>query len=1167
NDNRWAADIITDTTGNLGLPAITLDGTPNLGLSLSGDVIAGTNGGQREYRWGNHHDGATPPAPGHLAYTYASGNTKVLTAFGGFIDFAYGLINYMETYIDADGGPVWLYDSYLMPWFLGEYASGYYGVSGTVTSGATPLENATVQAFLAADPTTVVGATRTNPDGTYDLPLLQGTYNIIASKGGYVTSAPLSRVAANPYTAGVNFDLSTAGTVEGYATVFDPSMGYITLGGVQVTATGAITKTVTAGPDGYYIIEDLPAGAYTVSAKGEFYINAAYLYTYTNNPSASVTVIAGVTEEQNFELSTTSITGKVTDATTSAALHGAYVCVWETTQGTVPLDIYDYENRTVIRRAMAEEDGNYVLYGLAPGSYYVQAQATGQWSWTTWDNDASEWITVEQPHGYQNETWQGKHTTPYNAVTTTSGNEVTGIDFPMDSSTGRVYGLVRDLSNNPLAGASVKLELTAPEWMEYLRGTVVTVYTDSTGAYEAHVPAATYNVRASKPGYVASTVSQAVTIGGDHLRNFNLDVGTGMPGSVFIIHEVDYGGAAGVDPNATLFNQQVYDAVLAAGASDIGEMPLLFEEAGTTYIQFPQFADMEGWDMVIFNSYLNYVPDLDPALVGGNDYTWEEGPMAYMDAGGTFVYWHDWIDYISLHGAFQTTYMGLTGGYTANTGMNRVDTIMADPITTSLPAQKTIIQHADYSWSEVDSVSGAISMFNGYQGATNLNEVAGRTSDAVAWKAYGSSFFAWEYDTAMWQGDADYLQLIENLVVWGSAKSITPPILSDAAVTPASGAATTAFQYSVLWTDAEGDWPVGDTIEMVIDEGTAFEDVVYLASTGQGPVLNNKNAAAAFGHSQTANPPTASNTPATALTVANLNDQGANYISSTAPNTADHYATHRITFTATEDKATLDRLTVTYIGRITDSANDQHGGTLYIWNQVDGAYESLATTTSNQYVTLSGTINSNIPDYFNGNTATILVVSNRAAQRVAGTWRVATISSDYAQLGVRVGGDSTEGGMGFVYSLPANYFAGREGQHTYRFRNNGDGSFAALGQTGTLYGPTVTDGTNPVVTVDYRNSTVVDGTPIVAYANVTDNVAVGSVTLYYRVNAGAWSNKAMTKEGGIWPNLYRATIPQQAVGAVIDYYVTAVDTSSNTATDNNAGSYYQITITEGGVEP
>jgi len=113
---------------------------------------------------------------------------------------------------------------------------------------------------------------------------------------------------------------------------------------------------------------------------------------------------------------------------------------------------------------------------------------------------------------------------------------------------------------------------------------------------------------------------------------------------------------------------------------------------------------------------------------------------------------------------------------------------------------------------------------------------------------------------------------------------------------------------------------------------------------------------------------------------------------------------------------------------------------------------------------------------------------------------------------------------------------------------------AGASRTTSTYTVTVIlpDTTPPTITHTPVTTAAVN-TPVTIRATVTDNVAVQSVTLYYRtVGAPAFTSLAMAAEG----NVYSATIPATAVTtAGVEYYIVALDTSNNQARAPTTGTY------------
>ncbi len=71
------------------------------------------------------------------------------------------------------------------------------------------------------------------------------------------------------------------------------------------------------------------------------------------------------------------------------------------------------------------------------------------------------------------------------------------------------------------------------------------------------------------------------------------------------------------------------------------------------------------------------------------------------------------------------------------------------------------------------------------------------------------------------------------------------------------------------------------------------------------------------------------------------------------------------------------------------------------------------------------------------------------------------------------------------------------------------------------------------------------GEPVTVTVNAQDPDGVAGVQLFWSVNSGAWASSPMTTTGG---GDYLGTIPGQAAGAVVQFYVSATDTPGAVAT-------------------
>ena len=88
--------------------------------------------------------------------------------------------------------------------------------------------------------------------------------------------------------------------------------------------------------------------------------------------------------------------------------------------------------------------------------------------------------------------------------------------------------------------------------------------------------------------------------------------------------------------------------------------------------------------------------------------------------------------------------------------------------------------------------------------------------------------------------------------------------------------------------------------------------------------------------------------------------------------------------------------------------------------------------------------------------------------------------------------------------------------------------------------------TSPVIADVVLDPTVPTAdNPVTVSAQITDDGSVSSATLHYAVGAGSFTAVAMTHVGSTWSG----TVPGQAAGATVSYYLSAVDDEDNTTLD------------------
>ena len=111
--------------------------------------------------------------------------------------------------------------------------------------------------------------------------------------------------------------------------------------------------------------------------------------------------------------------------------------------------------------------------------------------------------------------------------------------------------------------------------------------------------------------------------------------------------------------------------------------------------------------------------------------------------------------------------------------------------------------------------------------------------------------------------------------------------------------------------------------------------------------------------------------------------------------TNGYYAIHRFTFDIAEPVENITKLGVLWDGK-GYMERGTNGATLYIWNVNTGKYEQLDKST-NEYITLTGTITTNIENYINaGSNLTIVAEQNTKAKQ----GKPSKIGTDYVKVDI-----------------------------------------------------------------------------------------------------------------------------------------------------------------------
>lgn len=248
-------------------------------------------------------------------------------------------------------------------------------------------------------------------------------------------------------------------------TVVSSSAPSVPIVGAKISITALGYSTIAAGPDGRYELVGLPGGTLSVTATADGYVPK----------SQDIMVPVGGSVLGNFVLISQngSISGYVSHEKLKTPLVNA----------TISVNVGSFEIRV-----KSADDGSYNITSLPAGVYVVTASTDGFYPFVR-----------------------------YNIVVT-RGNRTLDVNFSLSEKPTRLHGIVR-------SEAFLLNEVNIS-----VQGTGLHDVTDNNGSYEIrNITAGTYNVTASRAGYLSTTFMVVILPGGDTERNVNL---TALPGAI-----------------------------------------------------------------------------------------------------------------------------------------------------------------------------------------------------------------------------------------------------------------------------------------------------------------------------------------------------------------------------------------------------------------------------------------------------------------------------------------------------------------------------------------------------------------------------------------------------------------------------------------------------------
>lgn len=358
-------------------------------------------------------------------------------------------------------------------WSQSIYESNWVAGIYQQATGATVGNNYTASVWVRGSDTSVKFWVGIDPTGGTDAASANVQWSAECIPGTTWTQIS-KQVAASSGTITMFVKAQNIATINKYAYIDDadlvdngggPSTGTLT-GNVKDQAGANVSgATVTTNTGGYSATTDAN-GNYTISnvAAGTYDVTASKS-GYNSQTQSGKTVTAGQTTTVNFTITrqTGTLTGNVKDQA-GANLSGAIVTT-----------------NTGGYSATTDANGNYTITNVATGTYDVTASKAG----------------------YNSQTQTGK---------TVNYNQTTTVNFTLTSvSNGTISGNVKNKDGVNIAGATVSTNTGG-----------YSATTDANGNYTiSNVAAGTYNVTASKSGYVSEVKNGiSVTAGQTTTCNF-----------------------------------------------------------------------------------------------------------------------------------------------------------------------------------------------------------------------------------------------------------------------------------------------------------------------------------------------------------------------------------------------------------------------------------------------------------------------------------------------------------------------------------------------------------------------------------------------------------------------------------------------------------------------
>jgi hypothetical protein len=322
---------------------------------------------------------------------------------------------------------------------------------------------------------------------------------------------------------------------------------------------GGVTSTDN---EGRYEIKELAAGRYNISASKGGYASAAYGQKRPGEPGTPIDLSDGQTADKvNFVMSRGAvIAGRVVDdggdpvaGTTVAAMRFAFVAG---TRRLVPGSGEGGQDRT-------DDQGNFRLYGLPPGEYYVSASNRNNMM-------AMPGMTNTEADSFATTYFPGTpNLSDASRVTVKAGQEMTGANFALLAARmARIRGRVLNSRGEPMTGGMLMLAPSDPLLGMNFGMNMSNAMVAGDGSFQfANVAPGRYNLNVrpnGMPGGNSEFAVLPITVGNDDIDNVMVTTSLGATARGVIVTD------DGSVPSFRHDNVQIFSSSADATANMFG---------------------------------------------------------------------------------------------------------------------------------------------------------------------------------------------------------------------------------------------------------------------------------------------------------------------------------------------------------------------------------------------------------------------------------------------------------------------------------------------------------------------------------------------------------------------------------------------------------------------